>query len=451
MAQNSYEQYHRVSLYFPYFFIVLVIKEEIRSVVFQEPLPSEMNFKLQMQWTPASELKKANDAAAEAFQRFPKSTKVEGGHRRGSRSSPLFREHAKKRVPFCPRVRFPSNDEKIEEAPKHKQAAAHKRKKKQKKNSAKLAEQWLADERSNAQREERARRFARDDDVRRTKFSDMRQRVDWSIDRGGDEGTSDNIVGTCTDIEKSYFRLTSAPDPSAIRPLEILEKALKLVQQNYTNNRDYTYANDQLRSIRQDLMANQSVKRRRLYHIQCIRTDFTVKVYETNARIALEQGDREEYNQCQSQLKLLYREIPNSPNRYEFTSYRLLYYISVANTIDQTTLLSELDEKAREDPCIEFALKTREAWALGNYVKLFRLYEHAPRMASYVMDLFLERERKAALNACLKSFRPTITVSALVSLLGLEETKLCEWLATLGITPSDGKIDCRTHCSAITA
>uniref|UniRef100_A0A183DUX4 PCI domain-containing protein n=1 Tax=Gongylonema pulchrum TaxID=637853 RepID=A0A183DUX4_9BILA len=118
----------------------------------------------------------------------------------------------------------------------------------------------------------------------------------------------------------------------------------------------------------------------------------------------LEQGDREEYNQCQSQLKLLYREIPNSPNRYEFTSYRLLYYISVANTIDQTTLLSELDEKAREDPCIEFALKTREAWALGNYVKLFRLYEHAPRMASYVMDLFLERERKAALNACLKSY-----------------------------------------------
>ncbi|VDN32350.1 unnamed protein product [Gongylonema pulchrum] len=139
---------------------------------------------------------------------------------------------------------------------RHKQAAAHKRKKKQKKNSAKLAEQWLADERSNAQREERARRFARDDDVRRTKFSDMRQRVDWSIDRGGDEGTSDNIVGTCTDIEKSYFRLTSAPDPSAIRPLEILEKALKLVQQNYTNNRDYTYANDQLRSIRQDLMAS---------------------------------------------------------------------------------------------------------------------------------------------------------------------------------------------------
>ncbi|VDO55149.1 unnamed protein product, partial [Onchocerca flexuosa] len=183
--------------------------------------------------------------------------------------------------------------------------------------------------------------------------------------------------------------------------------------------------------------------------IQCIRTDFTVNVYETNARIALEQGDREEFNQCQSQLKLLYKELPDSPNRHEFTSYRLLYYISIANTIDQTTLLSELDERARKDSCISFSLKTREAWALGNHVKLFRLYQEAPRMASYVMDLFLERERKAALNACLKSFRPTISVTILASRLGLEESKLCEWLTAFGITVDDGKIDCRTHSGTI--
>lgn len=39
-----------------------------------------------------------------------------------------------------------------------------------------------------------------------------------------------------------------------IRPLHILEKALKIVQQRYSENRDYRYASDQLRSIRQDLM-----------------------------------------------------------------------------------------------------------------------------------------------------------------------------------------------------
>ncbi|EAO76875.1 hypothetical protein SAI_2443 [Streptococcus agalactiae H36B] len=37
----------------------------------------------------------------------------------------------------------------------------------------------------------------------------MRRRLDWYIDREGEQGTSDNVVGTCMDIEKSYFRLTS--------------------------------------------------------------------------------------------------------------------------------------------------------------------------------------------------------------------------------------------------
>lgn len=68
---------------------------------------------------------------------------------------------------------------------------------------------WAADERSNAQREERAKRFARYDEARRTKFTEMRRRLDWYIDREGEQGTSENIVGTCMDIEKSYFRLTS--------------------------------------------------------------------------------------------------------------------------------------------------------------------------------------------------------------------------------------------------
>jgi hypothetical protein len=67
-----------------------------------------------------------------------------------------------------------------------------------------------------------------------------------------------------------------APDPSIIRPLAILEQAFSLVIEKYKSNNDWSYTNSQLKSIRQDLM------------VQSIRNDFTVLVYEENARIALE-------------------------------------------------------------------------------------------------------------------------------------------------------------------
>jgi hypothetical protein len=42
--------------------------------------------------------------------------------------------------------------------------------------------------------------------------------------------------------------------------------------------------------------------------IQHIKNDFTIKVYETNARIALECHDINQFNQCQSKLYDLNKE-----------------------------------------------------------------------------------------------------------------------------------------------
>lgn len=189
------------------------------------------------------------------------------------------------------------------------------------------------------------------------------------------------IRGTCQNIEKSFFRLTAvslyrfhfsaslnpslfqAPNPSEVRPLEVLRLSLQNVRDKYRARAEYSYLTSQMRSIRQDLT------------VQVIRNEFTVEVYEINARISLENADREEFNKCQSQLKLLYSEIENCANQAEFVAYRLLYYIAMDNQIDINALLRELTPELKENDCVEFALNVRKAVTMNNYVKFFRLFK----------------------------------------------------------------------------
>lgn len=195
----------------------------------------------------------------------------------------------------------------------------------------------------------------------------------------------DIIVGTNESLEKSYLRLTAPPKAETVRPQRVLEKTLDMLRKKWKNEeKNYNYICNQFKSLRQDLT------------VQHIKNTFTVRVYETHARIALEKGDLGEYNQCQTQLRMLYEEnLGGHPA--EFLAYRILYFVYTCNTADMNDLLAELTPTDRAEEAVKHALEVRSSLALGNYHRFFRLYIDCPNMGGYLMDMFVERERLHAL------------------------------------------------------
>jgi len=202
------------------------------------------------------------------------------------------------------------------------------------------------------------------------------------------EAGSGPVVGRCQTLEKKYFRLTSAPNPDHVRPEPVLKQTLEFLKKKWRKEGNYSYICDQFKSLRQDLT------------VQHIKNKFTVEVYEIHARIALEKGDLGEYNQCQTQLRALYAQNLGG-NPMEFKAYRILYFIHTCNRTALNDVLADLTPAEKEEPAIKHALGVRSALALGNYHKFFRLYLDTPNMGAYLMDMFVVRERLAALsNIC---------------------------------------------------
>jgi len=260
-----------------------------------------------------------------------------------------------------------------------------------------------------------------------------------------DDNFALGVQGTCTALEKPYLRLTRAPAPAEVRPVAVLRQALQLFRGQWAvtaRRPSYLFMNEQLKSIRQDLT------------VQCVRDAFTVEVYECHACIALEALDREEFNQCASQLKVLYEE-GVAGRRLELTAYRLLYYLATKDSTQLNTTLASLSPSARREPHVAFALQARAALALNNYCAFFRLLPRAPGHCAAALGWVLARERTAALDVLVKAYRPHLPLSFLRRTLGLEESAAgreasAALLKDCGVEEAllaDDKLDCKLAAS----
>ena len=262
------------------------------------------------------------------------------------------------------------------------------------------------------------------------------------------------VVGQCRVLEKSYFRLTSAPDPSLVRPERVLSRHLENLE---SSQRDYAYISNQLRAIRQDLT------------VQAVKNDLTVRVYEFHARLALANADLGQFNQCQTQLKELHG-ISNlavtDESKAEFLCYSLIYFVMQGLRIDQIKFLAKwLNLKhLQQHPYVQFALEVRSSLALGNYAEFFHLFAlaekclngtlvteevansavSAPKHAWYLLNAFADKQRLLALVRITRAF-PSASLDWLSKLLGFRDEVSCSaFLIGNDVVMKDTRIvDCK--------
>lgn len=249
------------------------------------------------------------------------------------------------------------------------------------------------------------------------------------------------VKGTCQKLEKEFLRLTAPPKAELVRPQPVLEKHLeniiklrkkitdaKLRGKKVKDMKEYNWVCSQMKAIRQDLT------------VQRIFNSFSVKVYETHARIALEENDLNEYNQSQTQLKDLYEILLHSKdkddaveglkNQNEFIAYRIIYHVFLTlnkkyqgGSSDLLKILLNLSSDQRSNPFISYALKVRVAVTDNDYHAFFQLRNECQNHGIYLMNKMITQMRSIGLKCMIKSYRPSLNKDFILSELGFDKNQ----------------------------
>ena len=252
------------------------------------------------------------------------------------------------------------------------------------------------------------------------------------------------IVGTSTRLEKPYLRLTQAPDPSSVRPARVLWQALEHVLDRWRHTRDYAYACDQLKAIRQDLT------------VQHLRGRLAVAVYEAHARVALAADDVGEYSQCQAQLEHLYATQP-SAHHAEFAAYRLLHTVLVPSPATQRDLVTAVlaprtlrDATLARAPCMRHALAVIAAYNERRWRRFFALARAAPNLGTHILAQAFTAVRLRVLKTFAAAFRPTLPLARLAVELGYDDYVAAETSAAAAAAAPLGDASDALVCDANT-
>ena len=207
-------------------------------------------------------------------------------------------------------------------------------------------------------------------------------------------------------------------DPATVRPESVLKKTIKMLREKWQVNEDYDYICEQLKSVRQDLTVSCSFppllfsllsllptppysfipsssliliffagsKNQKWIHSGSLRNacsaSFRKRIRSSPpsplssplsplpspfpspllssppSPYPKAQGDLGEFNQCQTQLRDLYREGLSNLHVAEFTAYRILYFLHVQG--DVTSVLADIPILVRKEPAVEHSISGKK-------------------------------------------------------------------------------------------